>query len=87
MDITDTGREMDGSGLDTMGRLRTLVKADPRSAREIAESAGINRGHLSQVMTAHRRSPSLATVGAILGALGRDWADLDPDRVVSGRCP
>jgi DNA-binding phage protein len=58
-------------------RLRGLVEADGHTQSEIAGAAGMSQPQLSQILTGHRADPSITTVGRILAALGRSWADLD----------
>jgi DNA-binding phage protein len=58
-------------------RLLHLVEADGRSHRSIAHDAGLHQPTLSRVLSGGRTDPSVSTVGALLRALGRSWADLD----------
>lgn len=60
-----------------MARLLLLVDADPRARHEVAAAAGMSPAQLSQILTGYRADPSVSTVGRILAALGKRWADLD----------
>lgn len=62
-----------------MGRLRDLIHADPRSTPKIAAAAGLARNHLYQILDGSRR-PKFETVIALMVALGKPFASLDPDR-------
>ena len=71
---------MPGPLTPPVARLLALVEADGRTRAAIAAAAGMSPAQFSQVMTGHRADPSVTTVGRILEALGKSWADLDPPR-------
>lgn len=59
-------------------KLRALRLADPRTDAELSADAGIDRKTLADALSDSKRSgPLHYTVGKILAALGRKWADLD----------
>lgn len=71
---------MPGPLTPPVARLLELVEADGRSRAEIAAAARMAPAQLSQVLTGHRADPSITTVGRILAAIGKSWADLDPPK-------
>lgn len=70
-----------------VARLLELVNADSRPRGSIAAAAGMSPAQFSQVLTGHRADPSVTTVGRILAALGKTWADLDPQAIKAPRHP
>jgi transcriptional regulator with XRE-family HTH domain len=75
---------MPGPLTPPVARLLELVEADGRPRGVIAAAAGMSPAQLSQVLTGHRADPSITTVGRILAALGKSWADLDPPKRSEG---
>lgn len=70
----------DWSGYDAgsvHAALRGLIDCDGRTQAEVATAAGMRPQQLNQVLSGYRENPSVETVGRILAALGRRWADLD----------
>jgi transcriptional regulator with XRE-family HTH domain len=56
-------------------RIRALRHASQSSCRELAQAAGMSRGHLSRIELG-QQIPSLIAIGKIAQALGRPPSDL-----------
>lgn len=65
------------------GRIRALRKQKNLTVEEVAESIGIHKGHLSRIERGEK-SPSLATLEAIAGALNVGMAELFGEKAGEG---
>ncbi len=60
-----------------IARLKSLAIEDGRPRTEIAAAAGMSKSAIGRVLDEDRPGITLDTVGRVLHALGRSWADLD----------
>ncbi|MBI2964252.1 MAG: helix-turn-helix transcriptional regulator [Deltaproteobacteria bacterium] len=65
-------------------RLRRLFDGRYPSLDRFSRETGFSKGHLSQILRGHR-TPSLATIVRLAGALGVDLVDLFSDDPVEAR--